>query len=122
MILLINFSNNFLRCFDYPLMVNFGNDFFKSFCISFTKFFWSVLYIAGICNGVCIQHKAYKLEEGGRYANGQKRCQCCDIYINWDGIWCPCCNYRLRSKPRNKKYRDKYCSRIKKQEVIINAL
>ena len=74
------------------------------------------------CKGICHQHKPTWISQTLRYANGQKRCQCCEIYIKWDGLWCPCCNYRLRSKPRNKKYREKYQSRIKKQEVIINAL
>ena len=43
----------------------------------------------------------------GRYANGQKRCQICDIFIQWDGLWCPYCGYRLRTKPRNLKYKEK---------------
>ncbi len=24
-----------------------------------------------------------------------------------DGLWCPCCGYRLRTKPRNIKYKQK---------------
>ena len=39
----------------------------------------------------------------GRYATGQKRCQICEIFIQWDGLVCPCCSYRLRLKPRNMK-------------------
>jgi len=39
----------------------------------------------------------------GRYATGQKRCQICEIFIQWDGLMCPCCSYRLRLKPRNMK-------------------
>jgi hypothetical protein len=39
----------------------------------------------------------------GRYATGQKRCQICEIFIQWDGLMCPCCSYRLRAKPRNMK-------------------
>jgi len=31
----------------------------------------------------------------GRYATGQKRCQICEIFIQWDGLVCPCCSYRL---------------------------
>ena len=37
----------------------------------------------------------------GRYANGQKRCQICELFIRWDGPWCPCCGYKLRTRPRN---------------------
>ena len=59
------------------------------------------------CKGVCIRHQAHMRTGVGRYANGQKRCQICDIFIKWDGLWCPCCGYRLRTKPRNLKYKAK---------------
>jgi hypothetical protein len=56
-----------------------------------------------VCKGDCIQYKAIKKYNGnlGRYAIGQKRCSTCDLFINWDGLWCPCCNRTLRTKPRN---------------------
>jgi predicted amidophosphoribosyltransferase len=57
------------------------------------------------CKGICIRHKAVKPVDTGRYSSGQKRCQKCETYINWDGIWCPCCGNRLRSNPRNVKYK-----------------
>lgn len=41
----------------------------------------------------------------GRYSKGQKRCQVCEIFINHEGKFCPCCGCRLRAKPRNKKYK-----------------
>src|SRR5688572_26128727 len=59
------------------------------------------------CKGICVRHKAQKPVGSGRYATGQKRCQICEIFIKWDGLWCPCCGYRLRSKPRNLKYKAK---------------
>ena len=59
------------------------------------------------CKGICIRHKAQKPVGSGRYASGQKRCQICEIFIKWDGLWCPCCGYRLRTKPRNLKYKAK---------------
>ncbi|MFL6461412.1 MAG: hypothetical protein ACJ71J_10810 [Nitrososphaeraceae archaeon] len=48
------------------------------------------------CKGICIHHKA-----SGRYANGHKRCQICDLFIKWHGVFCPCCGSRLRIGPRN---------------------
>ena len=63
------------------------------------------------CKGICIRHKAQKPVGSGRYASGQKRCQICEIFIKWDGLWCPCCGYRLRTKPRNLKYKAKLRSR-----------
>jgi len=59
------------------------------------------------CKGICVRYQARKPIDVGRYASGQKRCQICEIFINWDGKWCPCCGYRLRQKPRNLKYKEK---------------
>lgn len=59
------------------------------------------------CNGVCIRYKAKKPAGVGRYAVKQRRCQVCEIFIKWEGLWCPCCSYRLRTKPRNIKYKQK---------------
>ena len=64
------------------------------------------------CKGICIRHKAQKPVGSGRYASGQKRCQICEIFIKWDGLWCPCCGYRLRTKPRNLKYKAKLRAKV----------
>jgi hypothetical protein len=70
------------------------------------------------CKGICLRHKAQKPVGSGRYASGQKRCQICEIFIKWDGLWCPCCGYRLRTKPRNLKYKAKLRARTRKQTDI----
>lgn len=63
----------------------------------------------GACKDICTRYKAKRPKDGTpRYAAGQKRCQTCDIYIMFDGLWCPCCGYRLRTKPRSPKYKAKY--------------
>jgi hypothetical protein len=46
---------------------------------------------------------------------GQKRCHICEIFIKWDGLWCLCCGYRLRTKLRNLKYKAKLRARNKVQ-------
>ncbi len=69
------------------------------------------------CKGICTRHKAQKPVGAGRYASGQKRCQICEIFIKWEGLWCPCCGYRLRTKPRNLKYKAKLRSRMILQEA-----
>jgi hypothetical protein len=69
------------------------------------------------CKGICIRHKAQKPFGIGRYAAGQRRCQICTIFIKWDGIWCPCCGYRLRSKPRNIKFK----AQLRQRRVIKEA-
>jgi len=47
------------------------------------------------CKGICIRHKALKPMGVGRYVVGHKRCQVCEIFIKWEGFFCPCCGYRL---------------------------
>ena len=64
------------------------------------------------CKGICSRYKAQKPVGTGRYASGQRRCQICEIFINWEGLWCPCCGYRLRTKPRNLKYKAKLRARV----------
>jgi hypothetical protein len=73
------------------------------------------------CKGICIRHKAQKPVGSGRYASGQKRCQICEIFIKWDGLWCPCCGYRLRTKPRNLKYKAKLRAKSNKLELFEAA-
>jgi hypothetical protein len=68
------------------------------------------------CKGICIRHKAQKPFGVGRYSMGQKRCQICELFIKWDGLWCPCCGYRLRTRPRNLKYKAKLRARNKVEE------
>jgi len=74
------------------------------------------------CKGICIRHKAQKPVGSGRYALGQRRCQICEIFINWVGLWCPCCGYRLRTKPRNLKYKDKLRTRKQLEETNKSLL
>jgi hypothetical protein len=53
------------------------------------------------CKGICIRHRAPSPVGSGRYFSGQKRCQVCNIFIVWEELWCPCCGFRLRTKPHN---------------------
>ena len=59
------------------------------------------------CKGVCDRLRALKPSGKGRYQSGQKRCQSCSIFITTIALRCPCCNERLRGKPRNLKYKEK---------------
>jgi len=56
-----------------------------------------------VCKGICLRLKAMRPKSGKRYLIGQKRCQVCQVFINWLSFWCPCCGYRLRSGPRSTK-------------------
>mgnify|MGYP001167541317 FL=1 len=59
------------------------------------------------CKKICLDHKAENFGKN-RYLNNQKRCQICEIFIEWEGTWCPCCGYMLRTHPRNSKSRKKF--------------
>ena len=59
------------------------------------------------CNRNCKEYIAKSSLEGGRYGQGQKRCPECEVFILWDGLWCPCCGRLLRTKPRASKLKNK---------------
>ena len=65
------------------------------------------------CNQICLKYKAKCTPSEGRYRNGQKRCPSCNIYLQYDGLHCPCCRYKLRTKPRNKIFKEKTRGRYK---------
>jgi hypothetical protein len=55
------------------------------------------------CHGKCSQYRSKRIITGGnRYLGTGKRCQICDIFIEYEGRFCPCCNARLRFRPRHK--------------------
>ena len=67
----------------------------------------------GMCKNICKEFKATRPVDGKRYESGQLRCQTCEIYITIEGtqdergLYCKCCNYRVRGKPRNRIYKAK---------------
>lgn len=78
------------------------------------------------CKGICGRHKASRPKQGNRYGDpekggdGQKRCIMCEIFIKWDGMFCPCCSYKLRVKPRNlNKGNSRYA---KRKNAITTAI
>ena len=60
-----------------------------------------------VCKGVCHRYKARLAPSQLRYASGQKRCNTCNIFVECDGMFCPCCRLQLRKSPRSRKYREK---------------
>jgi hypothetical protein len=75
-----------------------------------------------VCKGICIRHKAQNLPGLSRYAIGQRRCQICEIFINWNSPFCPCCGYKLRTKPRNMNHDVKLRIRNKTEEARRNLV
>lgn len=73
------------------------------------------------CKGICTRHKPKGSIIGGRYSKGNKRCQICDIFIQWEGLRCPCCGVQLRGSPRNKKYKAKFReSKVQQQQPLLS--
>ena len=74
-----------------------------------------------ICDNTCKKFQVIKPKEG-RYASGQCRCQTCDVWLDYRGChlqdgtpatlnsngWsCNCCNCKVRTNPRNLKFKTK---------------
>ena len=59
------------------------------------------------CRGICPRYKAKRSERIGYYRMGFKRCNICELFMKWDGTFCPCCGYQLRMKPRDRMLKDK---------------
>ena len=52
-----------------------------------------------VCKELC---KRYKKKRG--YSTPDSRwCMLCDMWMAWDGNYCPCCNSPIRSSSRNYK-------------------
>ena len=75
------------------------------------------------CIGACSKYKAKKPVDLGRYAAGQKRCNYCEIFVEWDGLSCPCCGRQLRCLPRSRKGKEKYQEQImiKEKEILVHS-
>ena len=63
--------------------------------------------------GKCEKYRFKKASRGSVYADGGKRCLTCEIYIDYPGRYCPCCGWKLRTKPRHRKYKEKYREAMK---------
>ena len=67
-----------------------------------------------VCKGVCVRYKAPL----NNYMNGQKRCQVCQLFVIWNQLRCPCCGYRLRTRPRKISFNRKV---MKTRKVLLRA-
>ncbi|MCH9657949.1 hypothetical protein K0U27_04500 [archaeon] len=56
------------------------------------------------CNNRHDQYKATKPYGGSRYGDGQKYCTTCAVFVRWEGVRCPCCNYNLKYRPRTNRH------------------
>ena len=61
-----------------------------------------------MCREIC-RRKEYKFTRrycGEYYSQGAKRCnsiKCGGVWMKYEGVWCPCCGFKLKSRRRDKK-------------------
>ena len=72
------------------------------------------------CKGKCSEFKAIRPENGSWYASGNSRCNVCDIFVTPEGVrnglFCSCCNIRVRTRPRASGGKERYFEQVKKLE------
>ena len=86
------------------------------------------------CMGTCKKFQVAKPRGIGRYGSGQCHCQMCNVWMDHNGCklkdgsdataedygwFCKCCNYRVRRRPRNAKYKAKFRA-LTKQDTEYN--
>lgn len=62
------------------------------------------------CRGICCKYDGRGEYRGGgphMYEKGFSRCTLCSVSLKWEGLFCPCCGYRLRKTARNRRHRDR---------------
>ena len=57
-------------------------------------------FMSNVCKDSCKQYRAKVPANRVRYANGQKFCSVCKVYVIQDDIRCLCCGTKLRTRPR----------------------
>jgi len=60
------------------------------------------------CKGICEEYRTGKTKKGSWYGDNKKRCTRCSIFIECEGVYCPCCGYRLRTHPLAKLYKERW--------------
>ena len=56
------------------------------------------------CSNRCLQHKKSR----GYDTPDSRYCPKCAAFMSWQGMFCPCCGTRLKTKPRHAKHRRAY--------------
>ncbi len=53
------------------------------------------------CKGECLKYKAKSAKRAEkRYRPGVVKCITCEIYMEYDGLLCPCCRFHVRHRAR----------------------
>ena len=70
------------------------------------------------CKGTCIHDFTTKKVCRGEKGDF-KRCSICELYIQWIGLYCPCCGVKLKTSPTNNKARKAHRERVGQKSYNI---
>jgi hypothetical protein len=74
------------------------------------------------CKGICHRFAAKRPVSGYRYAEGQKLCIMCGIFVDTNQmiiLRCPCCDNKLRMKSYKHKHKHKQNTYSKKVDKYL---
>ena len=74
------------------------------------------------CKGICDQYKVARSNVCSPYALGFKQCIYCEVFLEWKGKLCPCCNTNLRGNPRKKAQKEKLRRLLSRKNIQIKVL
>ena len=57
------------------------------------------------CSDVCKQYKTTRLFSGSRYANGQKYCKTCELFMKVNSVRCPYYGLQMKNNNRHLQYK-----------------
>jgi hypothetical protein len=72
-----------------------------------------------VCRNICERLDDKISASEGNYFVGKKYCRRCEIFLHYNGTFCPCCGMQLRTTPTNKEDRKKL--RLKRKEKKSNT-
>ena len=52
------------------------------------------------CKSICKHVAVKRIWHTSMYALGCKWCTLCEVFVKWEGRFCPCCGLQLRTKPK----------------------
>lgn len=60
------------------------------------------------CLGVCVRYKTEVTVTTSPYLQGKRYCGECAVWMGRELVMCPCCGGKLRTAPRNRRYKKLY--------------
>jgi hypothetical protein len=72
-----------------------------------------------ICRNIICKLEEYEPKKTVRGAaeKGYRRCSNCEVFLKYQGVYCPCCSNRMKVTPNNNKARQKV-----REERLINTI